>query len=84
VPRENSPQCSLYAAVLIHRLSCSLLGLLARRKFQTSVSVSDIRLYGVQATIAVSHVSQMWICYWVPRYGRGNMRCMKGVYEQYS
>jgi hypothetical protein len=25
----------------------------------------------------------MWICYWVPRYGRGNMRCMNGVYEQY-
>jgi hypothetical protein len=23
---------------------------------------------------------QQWICYWVPRYGRGNMRCMKGVY----
>eukprot|EP01047_Picozoa_sp_COSAG01_P029660 COSAG01_NODE_2041_length_8568_cov_5.033180_7_plen_86_part_00 len=24
---------------------------------------------------------QQWICYWVLRYGRGNMRCMKGVYE---
>ena len=25
--------------------------------------------------------SQKWNCYWVLRYGRGNMRCMKGVYE---
>ena len=26
-------------------------------------------------------VRKQWICYWVLRYGRGNMRCMKGVYE---